>query len=61
MHVFRNGEEITGTWQRVDLSDTTSLVAADGSTIALDPGKTWVELVPTYIPVTTAAPVAGTP
>ncbi len=60
LQVFRNGQEITGTWKRFDLSDTTSLVAADGSTIALDPGKTWVELVPTYIPVTTAAPAAGT-
>jgi hypothetical protein len=59
--VFRNGVEITGTWQRAGLSDTTSLLAADGSTIALDPGKTWVELVPTSIPVTTSAPVAGTP
>ncbi|HXQ44604.1 MAG TPA: DUF3048 domain-containing protein [Acidimicrobiales bacterium] len=61
LQVFRNSEKITGTWQRSALSNTTSLVAADGSTIALDPGKTWVELVPTYIPVTTAAPVAGTP
>jgi len=59
--VFRNGEEITGTWQRAALSDTTSLVAANGSTIALDPGKTWVELVPSQIPVTTTAPVVGTP
>jgi hypothetical protein len=59
--VFRNGVEITGTWQRPALSDTTSLLATDGSPIALDPGKTWVELVPTYIPVTTSPPVAGTP
>jgi hypothetical protein len=51
--VFRNGEEITGTWQRAALTDTTSLVATNGSTIALDPGKTWVELVPSTIPVTT--------
>jgi hypothetical protein len=59
--VFRNGEEITGTWQRAALSNTTSLVAANGSTIALDPGKTWVELVPSTVSVTTAPPVAGTP
>ncbi len=59
--VFRNGEEITGTWQRGPLAANTSLVAANGSTIALDPGKTWIELVPSGIPVTTAAPVAGTP
>jgi hypothetical protein len=59
--VFRNGEEITGTWQRAGLTDTTSLVAANGSPISLDPGKTWVELVPSTIPVTTAAPKSGTP
>jgi hypothetical protein len=59
--VFRNGVEITGTWQRAALSDTTSLVAADGSPIPLEPGKTWVELVPSQIPVTTAPPVPGTP
>jgi hypothetical protein len=59
--VFRNGVEITGTWQRASLTDTTSLVAADGSPIALAPGKTWVELVPSQIPVTTAPPVPGTP
>jgi hypothetical protein len=61
LQVYRNGELITGTWQRASLSDTTSLVGADGSTIALDPGKTWVELVPTYIPVTHTAPAASTP
>jgi hypothetical protein len=61
LEVFRNGEEISGTWSRAALSDTTSLLASDGSTIALDPGKTWVELVPSTIPVTTTAPVSGTP
>ena len=39
--VFRNGEEIAGTWQRAALGDTTSLVATNGSPIALAPGKTW--------------------
>jgi hypothetical protein len=61
LQVYRNGELIIGTWQRASLSDATSLIASDGSTIALDPGKTWVELVPTYIPVTHTAPVASTP
>jgi hypothetical protein len=59
--VFRNGEEITGTWQRSSLNDTTNLVAANGSTIALDPGKTWIELVPSQVPVTTGPPASGTP
>jgi hypothetical protein len=59
--VFRNGEAITGTWQRSSLIGTTTFVAANGAPITLSPGKTWVELVPSQIPVTTAAPVAGTP
>jgi hypothetical protein len=59
--VFRNGEEITGSWQRPALTDPTQLVAPDGSTIALAPGKTWVELVPSTIPVGTAPPVAAAP
>ncbi|HVC71259.1 MAG TPA: DUF3048 domain-containing protein [Acidimicrobiales bacterium] len=58
--VFRNGEEITGSWQRAALGDTTKLVASDGSTIALQPGKTWVELVPSTIPVITTAGSAAT-
>lgn len=50
--VLRNGEEITGTWQRSSLSDATSLLSGDGSTIALAPGNTWVEIVPDSISVT---------
>jgi len=61
LEVFRNGEEITGTWQRASLSDPTRLVAADGATIALAPGRTFVELVPSTIPIGTAPPVSGTP
>jgi hypothetical protein len=59
LSVFRNGEEIGGTWQRASLSDPTKLVASDGSTIALQPGKTWVELVPSTIPVSTTAATKG--
>jgi hypothetical protein len=51
--VLRNGEEIAGTWQRTSLDDPTSLIASDGSTIALAPGPTWVEIVPDSISVTT--------
>jgi len=50
--VLRNGEEITGTWQRSSLSDATSLLASNGTTIPLDPGNTWVEIVPDSITVT---------
>jgi len=54
--VFRNGLEIKGTWERSSLETPTHLVASDGSTIALEPGETWVELVPTFITVTTTGP-----
>jgi hypothetical protein len=56
LEVFRNGQEVTGTWQRSSLSQPTRLVASDGSMIALQPGETWVELVPSSIAVTTTAP-----
>ncbi|HZU79822.1 MAG TPA: DUF3048 domain-containing protein [Acidimicrobiales bacterium] len=50
--VLRDGVEITGTWQRGALSSPTSLVAADGTSIPLAPGPTWVEIVPSTIRVT---------
>ncbi len=56
LEVFRNGIEVTGTWQRSSLTSPTRLVASDGSAIALQPGETWVELVPSTIAVTTTAP-----
>jgi hypothetical protein len=52
LKVLRNGLELTGTWQRPSLEAPTHLVAANGSTIALQPGETWVELVPSTIAVT---------
>jgi hypothetical protein len=52
--VFRNGVEETGTWQRSSSDQPTHLLASDGSTIALQPGETWVEIVPSSISVTTA-------
>jgi hypothetical protein len=50
--VLRNGEEITGTWQRSSVTSPTRLVAANGDVIPLAPGQTWVELVPAAIAVT---------
>lgn len=47
--VFRNGVEITGTWQRSSLTSPTRLVSSSGATIPLLPGRTWVELVPNTI------------
>ncbi|HUY62960.1 MAG TPA: DUF3048 domain-containing protein [Acidimicrobiales bacterium] len=50
--VLRNGQEISGTWQRSSLGDVTTLTAADGTVIALAPGPTWVEIVPVAVAVT---------
>ncbi len=59
--VLRNGVAITGTWKRAALDDPTSLIASDGSTIALAPGQTWVEIVPSTVKVTTTgAPSSST-
>jgi Protein of unknown function (DUF3048) N-terminal domain/Protein of unknown function (DUF3048) C-terminal domain len=52
-YILRDGRMVTGTWDRRTLSDVTSLVAKDGSEIALAPGRTWVELMPSDIAVTT--------
>ena len=49
--VFRNGAVIDGAWQRPNLSDQTELVDSAGHTIALAPGQTWIELVPTTVNV----------
>jgi hypothetical protein len=51
--VLRNGQAISGTWQRSSLTSPASLVAANGSAIPLTPGPTWVEIVPTITNVTT--------
>ncbi len=47
--VFRGGTEITGTWTRAALGSPTKFVDAAGAQIPLQPGQTWVELVPSTI------------
>ncbi len=49
--IFRNGVEITGTWQRNALAQATQFTSSTGTPIALQPGRTWVELVPSTIAV----------
>jgi hypothetical protein len=44
--VLRDGKVIAGTWQRPSITDTVHLVDPSGATIALEPGKTWMELLP---------------
>ena len=50
--VFIGGTVVTGRWIRPDRSQPVQLVASDGSPILLAPGRTWVELPRTTVPVT---------
>lgn len=50
--VFRNGEEIQAQWSRSTLAQATSFTTTSGKPITLEPGTTWVELVPSTIHVT---------
>ncbi len=51
--VFRGGTEITGTWSRSALGSPTKFLTASGAQIPLQPGQTWVELVPNTITAVT--------
>jgi Protein of unknown function (DUF3048) N-terminal domain/Protein of unknown function (DUF3048) C-terminal domain len=51
--IFRGGVAIAGTWSRATLASPTKFVTAAGTPIPLQPGQTWVELVPNTITVTT--------
>ena len=42
--VFTGGNFIHGTWSRGDIHDPFALVADDGKTIQLEPGRTFIEL-----------------
>ncbi|GAC1318070.1 MAG: DUF3048 domain-containing protein [Acidimicrobiales bacterium] len=44
--VLRNGRVIEGRWDRPTLDSPTRLVTAAGAPIALQPGRSWVELLP---------------
>ncbi|HEY6474750.1 MAG TPA: DUF3048 domain-containing protein [Acidimicrobiales bacterium] len=59
--VFRNGEEIQGSWNRGALGSPTQFVNSAGQVIPLEPGSTWVELVPNTILATMTAPPAPPP
>ena len=54
--IFRNGVEIPATWSRSSLGTATSFVTSSGQTAVLQPGQTWVELVPNTITVTGTPP-----
>jgi len=43
---FINGRYVTGTWSRPTLADPTTYKLYDGSIIRLEPGNTWIEMMP---------------
>lgn len=44
--VLRDGQVLTGTWQRATIGQVMRLVNPAGQTIPLRPGRTWIELEP---------------
>ncbi len=59
-YIFRNGKMIPGTWSVAATGDPTKFVDASGDVIALDPGRTWVEIYPDTAPMV-VTPVTPTP
>jgi hypothetical protein len=55
-YVLRDGMIEKGTWSRPTWTDIATLTLADGKTMTLQPGQTWVEYVPNTDPVTLTAP-----
>jgi Protein of unknown function (DUF3048) N-terminal domain/Protein of unknown function (DUF3048) C-terminal domain len=51
--VYRNGEAFPATWNRGALGSPTQFVNSAGQVIPMEPGQTWVELVPNTITATT--------
>jgi len=51
-YVLRDGKMVEGRWVRKSLDAVTKFVTPAGKMINLLPGNTWVELVPTDVPVT---------
>ncbi len=47
-YVFQNGTAVKGTWKKATDADQIKFYTSDGSEIALAPGQTFVEAVPTY-------------
>jgi Protein of unknown function (DUF3048) N-terminal domain/Protein of unknown function (DUF3048) C-terminal domain len=61
--VLRDGAAISGTWTRPNVNQPAALTTSSGAPITLQPGNTWVELVPDGITVTASgtAPSATSP
>lgn len=52
LQVFRNGRVVNGSWSRPDLTSPTAYLDAAGKPVAMEPGQTWIELVPSTVAVT---------
>jgi DUF3048 family protein len=50
-YVLRDGRVIVGRWERETLDDVTRFVTRDGTEITLAPGRTWLELLPSWVKV----------
>ena len=43
---FVNGRTVTGKWKRPTLEDPTTYVLYDGTVLRLEPGNTWIMMMP---------------
>jgi hypothetical protein len=59
-YVFRNGTMITGTWVSGSASSPTKFLDSAGKVIALEPGRTWVEIYPAGAPQVVTPAVSTT-
>jgi hypothetical protein len=61
--IFSNGQLIKGHWTKSSATQATQYTDAAGAPIALTPGRTWVEFLPTGLTVdlTTPPPVPSVP
>ncbi len=50
--VFSDGREVHGVWSRASKADPIQYRTSSGTTIALTPGQTWVELLNAGVPLT---------
>jgi hypothetical protein len=50
-YVLRDGKVVVGSWERRGLDEPTTFLTKDGEDISLAPGRTWVQLLPSWVPV----------
>jgi Protein of unknown function (DUF3048) N-terminal domain/Protein of unknown function (DUF3048) C-terminal domain len=50
-YVLRDGRVVVGRWERSGLGEVTTFVAKGGEEISLAPGRTWVQLLPSWVAV----------